>query len=67
MFFLNLEKQRGAQNTKEKITIDNKQITDQTNILKYIRECYETLFKKWEQKTAAETKLFLKHLYSKTP
>ena len=37
-FFLNLEKQRGAQNTIKKLIVDDKEIIDQTHILEYIRE-----------------------------
>ena len=57
-FFLNLEKQRGAQNIIKKLIADDKEITDQTHILEYIREFYETLFKKRKQKTATEIKNF---------
>ena len=42
-FFLNLEKQRGAQNAIKKRTVDEKEIIYQTHILEYIREFYETL------------------------
>ena len=58
--FLNLEKQRGAQNTIKKLIVDDKEIIDQTHILEYIREFYETLFKKRKQKTVAEIKFFFK-------
>ena len=61
-FFLNLEKQRGAQNAIKKLTVDKKEIIDQTHILEYIRELYETLFKKHKQKTAAEIENVLRHL-----
>ena len=60
--FLNLEKQRGAQNTLNKLIVDDKEITDQTYILECIRKLYETLFKKCKQKTEAEVKSFLRHL-----
>ena len=59
-FFLNLEKQRGAQNTIKKLIVEDKEIIDQTHILEYIREFCETLFKKRKQKTAAEIKNFLR-------
>ena len=59
---MNLEKQRGAQNTIKKLIVDDKEIIDQTHILEYIREFYETLFKKRKQKTAAEIKNFLRQL-----
>ena len=58
-FFLNLEKQRGAQNTIKKFIVDDKKTTDQTHILECIKEYYETLFKKREQKTVTEIKSFL--------
>ena len=58
-FFLNLEKQRGAQNTIKKLIIDDEEVTDPTCILNHIKDFYETLFKKREQKTAAEIKYFL--------
>ena len=61
-FFLNLEKQRGAQNTVEKLIVDDKETTDQTHILECIKEFYETLFKKREQKTVTEIKSFLSHI-----
>ena len=60
-FFLNLEKQRGAQNAVKKLIVYKKEIIDQTHILEYIRKLYETLFKKHKQKTAAEIENFLRH------
>ena len=60
--FLNLEKQRGAQNTIKKFIVDDKETTDQTHILECIKEFYETLFKKREQKTVTEIKSFLSHI-----
>ena len=45
-FFLNLEKQRGEQNTIKKLTVDDKEITDQAHILECIWEFHEILFKK---------------------
>ena len=59
-FFLNLEKQRRAQNTIKKLIVDDKKIIDQTYILEYIREFYENLFKKCKQKTGAEIENFLR-------
>ena len=59
---MNLEKQRGAQNRIKKLIVDDKEIIDQTHILEYIREFYETLFKKCKQKAAAEIKNFLRQL-----
>ena len=58
-FFLNLEKQRGAQNTKKKHIIDDTEVTGQTCILNHIKNIYEALFKKREQKTTAEIKDFV--------
>ena len=55
-FLLNLEKQRGAQNTIKKLIIDDTEVTDQTCILNHIKDFYEALFKKREQKTTAEIK-----------
>ena len=49
-FFLNLEEQRGAQNTMKKLTVDDKEIIDRTHILEYIREFYETLLKNGNKK-----------------
>ena len=43
--FLNLEEQRGSQNTLKKRVVDDKEITDQTHILEHIREFLETIFK----------------------
>ena len=59
---MNLEKQRGAQNTIKKLIVDGNEIKDQTHISECIKEFYETLFKKRKQKTAAEVKSFLRHL-----
>ena len=58
-FFLNLEKQRGSQNTIKKLVIDDKEITEQTHILEHIREFYKTLFNTREQKTKIEIEIFL--------
>ena len=52
--FFNLEKQRGFQNTIKKLVIYDKEITDQTHILKNIRKFYENLFKTREQKNKIE-------------
>ena len=51
---MSLEKQRGAQNTIKKFIVDDNEIIDQTHILEYLKEFYETFFKKCKQKTAAE-------------
>ena len=55
---MNLEKQRGSQNTIKKLIADDKEITDQTYILEHIREFYKTLFKTLEQKTVIEMETF---------
>ena len=57
---MNLEKQRGAQNTIKELIVDDKEIIDQTHILEYIREFHEALFKKRKQKTVAEIKKLFK-------
>ena len=38
----------------KKLIVNDKEITDQANILEYIREFYKPLFKKPKQKTVAE-------------
>ena len=58
IFFLNLEKQQGSQNTIKKLVVDDKEITEQTQILEHIREFYGTLFKTREQKTEIEIENF---------
>ena len=47
------------QNTIKKLIIDDTEVTDQTCILNHIKDFYEALFKKREQKTTAEIKDFL--------
>ena len=59
IFFLNVEKQRGSQNTIKKLVTDDKEITEQAHILEHIREFYETLFKTREQITKVEMEYFL--------
>ena len=44
---------------KKKLIIDDTEVTDQTCILNYIKDFYETLFKKQEQKPIVEIKDFL--------
>ena len=44
------------------IIVDEKEITDLTHILECMRELYETLFKRREQKTATEIKSILRHI-----
>ena len=61
-FFLNLEKQRGSQNTIKTLVVEDKEITDQTHFLEHIGEFYETLFKPREQKTAIEMKIFFSNV-----
>ena len=59
---MNLEKQRGSQNTIKTLVVDDKEITDQTHFLEHIGEFYETLFKPREQKTAIEMKIFFSNV-----
>ena len=58
ILFLNLENQ-GVQNAIKKLIIDDTEVTDQICILNYIKDFYEALFKKREQKTTTEVKDFL--------
>ena len=58
-FFLNLEKQQSVQNTIKKLIIDDTEVIDQTCLLNHIKDLYEALFKKREQKTTAKIKIFL--------
>ena len=60
LFILNLEKQWRAQNTIKKPIVFK--IKDQRHILECISEFYESLFKKWKRKTAAEIKSFISHM-----
>ena len=62
IFFLNLEKQRGSQNTIKTLVVDDKEITDQTHFLEHIGEFYETLFKPREQKAAIKMKIFFSNV-----
>ena len=55
---MNLEKQRGSQNTIKKLIVGDKEITDQTHIVEHLREFYETLFKTREHKTEIEMEIF---------
>ena len=57
-FFLNLEKQRGAQNIIKRLIVDDKVIIDQTHILEYIREFYKILFKNANKKLRQKFKNF---------
>ena len=45
-------------NYSKKLIIDGTEVTDQTCILNHIKDFYEALFKKREQKTTAEIKDF---------
>ena len=47
------------QNTIKKLIIDDTEVADQTCILNHIKDFYEALFEKGEQKTTAEIKDFL--------
>ena len=60
--FFGFRKPTRSSKYNKKLIVDDKEIADQTHILECIREFYETLFKKRKQKTAAETKSFLRHL-----
>ena len=46
----------------KKLIVDDKKTTDQTQILECIKEFFENLSKKREQKTATEIKTFLSHI-----
>ena len=52
--FLNLEKQRGNQNGIQKLIVNEKEINNETEILKQIKLFCETLFQKLSQKCSAE-------------
>ena len=54
MYFLNLEIQQRSQNTIRNLIVDDREITDQTHILEYIGEFYETVIKKREQRSVVE-------------
>ena len=56
--FLNLEKQRGAHNTLSKFIVNDDKIKHCTHISQHIRQCFETLFLKWDK----ETPIMLKRL-----
>ena len=60
--FFEFRKTTRSSKYNKKLIVDDKEIADQTYTLECIREFYETLFKKRKQKTAAETKSFLRHL-----
>ena len=61
IFFKKLKKNNEAgKMQEEKLIIDDTEVTDHTCILNHIKHFYEALFKKREQKTAAEMKDFLK-------
>ena len=47
-------KTKSGSKHNKKLVVDDKEIIDQKHILEYIREFYETLFKKPKQKTPAE-------------
>ena len=63
--FFNLEKQ--TQSTIKKLVVDDNKTTDQTHILEYIKEFYETLFNKRGQKTTTEIKSFLSFISISKP
>ena len=57
-----IQQKKHSSKHNKKLIVDDQKITDQTHILEYIREFYETLFKKRKQKTAEEIANFLRHL-----
>ena len=60
-FFFFLKTTRSSKH-KKKLIVDDKETTGQTHILECIKGFYETLFRKREQKTAAEIISFLIHI-----
>ena len=46
----------------KKLIVDDKEITDQANILEYIRELYKFVLTKPEKKTLSEIKSILSHI-----
>ena len=58
-FFKNLEKQQSVKNTIKKLIIDDTEVIDDTCLLNHIKDFYEALFKKREQKTTAKINFFL--------
>ena len=57
-FFLDLKEERGAQNTIKKLIVDDKETTDQTHILEFIKESYETLLKNASKNLEQKLKVF---------
>ena len=55
---MNIEKQRGAQNTTKKLMADDKEITDQTVVLECVREFYEFFLKNVNKKLRQKLKVF---------
>ena len=58
-FFLKFRKTTKRAKHNKKLIIDGTEVTDQTCILSHIKDFYEALFKKQEQKTTAELNDFL--------
>ena len=60
---MHLGKQQGSQNAIRKLIFDDEEIViDQTHFRTYLREFYETIFKRREHRTAAEIKIFLSNV-----
>ena len=61
---MDLKEERGAQNTIKKLIVDDKETTDQTHILEFIKESYETLLKNASKNLEQKLKVFLPDLIS---
>ena len=61
-FFFDFRKIARSSKHNKKIIVDGKKTSDQTHILECLKEFYEILFKKREQKTVTEVKSFLSHI-----
>ena len=61
-FFFGFRKIARRSKHNKKIIADGKKTSDQTHILECLKEFYEILFKKREQKTVTEVKSFLSHI-----
>ena len=61
-FFFDFRKIARRSKCNKKIIVDGKKTSDQTHILECLKEFYEILFKKSEQKTVTEVKRFLSHI-----
>ena len=61
-FFFDFRKIARSSKHNKKIIVDGKKTSDQTHILECLKEFYEILSKKREQKTVTEVKSFLSHI-----